>query len=87
MNPFGVKKPWGANEAILGQVIITEYDCKLQFFKKLKYSETVPETVHEVYPSTFICDHHYHHLLKYFLQLERTLTWINGSSVKSISLS
>ena len=43
----------------------------LQFLEKLKpYTKLVPETLHEVYPSKFICDRHYHHyLVKDFLQL------------------
>ena len=47
MNPFGVKRPWGAKVVIMKQLIMAEGDCMLQFLKKIKaFTKLVPEPVH-----------------------------------------
>ena len=46
MYPFGVKRPLGAKEATMEQVIVAEQHCMLQFLKKLiLYTQLVWETV------------------------------------------
>ena len=47
MYPSGVKRPLGAKEATMEQVIVAEYDCMLQFLKKRRlYTVLVRETVY-----------------------------------------
>ena len=48
MNPFGVKIPWRANEAIVEQEVVAESDFISQFLKmKLKpNTKLVPKIVH-----------------------------------------